>query len=181
MPHRLQAIGKNTSNAGMVRPMAMLFTAAVVLVDGFEETEAVVVADVLRRADVDVALLGHQRLVKGSHNIMLQTDTTIERVMKERFDIVVLPGGMPGAATLRDDKLVQEFLQVQHKRGAKLAAICAAPIALAPGGFLSGKRATCFPGFEDQLGGAVFVDAPVVVTSSPAAPLERRCSLRCIW
>jgi 4-methyl-5(b-hydroxyethyl)-thiazole monophosphate biosynthesis len=137
--------------------------AAVVLVDGFEEIEAVTVIDVLRRANVDVALCGVVALdVVGSHGIALRADRLLRDV--GNVDVVVLPGGMPGAATLRDSDVVRAFVEAQHARGALLAAICAAPIALASWGLLRGRSATCFPGHKPALvaGGATVLVEPVV-------------------
>ena len=137
--------------------------AAIVLVDGFEEIEAVTVIDVLRRASIDVAVCGVSSLdVVGSHGIAVRADMWLRDVGD--VDVVVLPGGMPGAATLRDSDVVRAFVEQQHARGAVAAAICAAPIALASWGLLRRRRATCFPGHEPALlaGGAVVVSEPVV-------------------
>lgn len=132
--------------------------ACVLLADGFEETEAVAVIDVLRRAEIKVEVLGvESKKVTGSHQICIEADALLSDRKNEKFDLVVLPGGMPGAATLRDHWGVQKLVQAQHASGGLVAAICAAPIALAKAGVLEGKRATCFPGFEEQLtaGGAL--------------------------
>ncbi len=132
--------------------------ACVLLADGFEETEAVTVIDVLRRAEIKVEVLGvESKKVTGSHQICIEADALLSDRKNEKFDLVVLPGGMPGAATLRDHWGVQKLVQAQHASGGLVAAICAAPIALAKAGILEGKRATCFPGFEEQLtaGGAL--------------------------
>ena len=140
--------------------------ACVLLIEGFEETEAIATVDVLRRAELQVSLLGvEKRRVTGNHGISLNVDAALDDVIAlgTDFDCVVLPGGMPGAAKLRDNVIVKGFVTAQHRKGAIAAAICAAPIALAHFGLLLGKRATCFPGFEDQLGGAVFVADAVVV------------------
>lgn len=145
--------------------------ACVLLVDGFEETEAVAVVDVLRRAEVQVSLLGvahggkSGRKVTGNHGITVAADAALDDVIAlgTPFDCVVLPGGMPGAAHLRDSVKVRDFVVGQHARGAIAAAICAAPIALAAFGLLQGKRATCFPGFEAQLVGATAQTDDVVV------------------
>jgi protein deglycase len=140
--------------------------ACVLLADGFEETEAVTVIDVLRRAEIKVEVLGvESKKVTGSHQICIEADALLSDRKSEKFDLVVLPGGMPGAATLRDHWGVQKLVQAQHSAGGLVAAICAAPIALAKAGVLDGKRATCFPGFEEQLvtGGAAGVTAEAVV------------------
>jgi 4-methyl-5(b-hydroxyethyl)-thiazole monophosphate biosynthesis len=137
--------------------------ACVLLADGFEETEAVAVIDVLRRAEIKVEVLGVEgKRVTGSHQLVLEADALLSDRKSEKFDLVVLPGGMPGAATLRDHWGVQKLLQAQHASGGLVAAICAAPIALAKAGVLDGKRATCFPGFEDQLGNARHETSAVV-------------------
>jgi 4-methyl-5(b-hydroxyethyl)-thiazole monophosphate biosynthesis len=137
--------------------------ACVLFVDGFEEIEAVTVVDVLRRAGVQTQMVGvEQRQVVGSHGIALQMDTVMSEVDDSRFDAVILPGGMPGAAKLRDNSAVRDFVVGQHVQGAIAAAICAAPMALGRFGLLAGRRATCFPGCESDLGGATFVDAAVV-------------------
>lgn len=141
--------------------------ACVLLVEGFEEIEAVTVVDVLRRADVQVVTIGvDTRKVTGSHGICINVDAALDDIVAvgTTFDCVVLPGGMPGAARLRDSAKVQAFVVAQHAAGALAAAICAGPIALAHFGLLKGKHATCFPGFEDHLsaGGALIEHDAVV-------------------
>ena len=146
---------------------AVAAVAAVVLAPGFEETEAVAVIDVLRRANVVVVVVGVGAaggdVVVGNHGIGVSADAALRDVVGRAFDAVILPGGMPGAARLRDDVEVKAFVVAAAARGAVVAALCAAPIALAAFGVVDGKRVTCFPGFEGDLGGAVFVGGPVVV------------------
>lgn len=152
--------------------------AAVLLAEGFEELEAVTLIDVLRRAGVEVVGLGVTgTTVRGSHGISMLAERALASGAQEAWDLVVLPGGMPGASTLRDDPRVQAFLRAQRARGTALAAICAAPIALGRAGLLAGRRATCFPGFEDQLGGAtvsqevVVEDGNVITSRGPGTAL----------
>lgn len=141
---------------------------AVLIAQGFEEIEAVTIIDVLRRAEVDVTSLsvggsGAGGLdVKGSHGIVIRADKTLAAGAGESWDMVILPGGMPGSAQLRDNAEVQALLKKQHKAGKKIGAICAAPIALGMAGILEGKRAACFPGFEKELRGATVVEDRVV-------------------
>lgn len=151
----------------------------VLLADGFEEIEAVTVIDVLRRADVDVEVLGvTTQRVRGSHAVTVEADHTLEERSQQSWDIVILPGGMPGATHLRDDLRVQALLRRQNQDGGKLAAICAAPIALGAAGILRGRRATCYPGFETQLEGArpaedrVLTDGNVTTSRGPGTALE---------
>src|SRR5687767_1843058 len=138
--------------------------ACVLLAPGFEEIEAVTIIDVLRRGEIDTVVLGVEDLrVEGSHQISISADRTLVDALEEKWDLVVLPGGMPGAANLRDSEVVQRFLKQQDEAGAKLGAICAAPIALAKANLLNGKKATSYPSFEKQVTGATYRREPVVV------------------
>ncbi|MHC5212577.1 MAG: DJ-1 family glyoxalase III [Planctomycetota bacterium] len=152
--------------------------ACVLFAEGFEEIEAVTLVDVLRRAEIETVSVGvGARDVTGSHGITVRTDATLAETAARRWDLVVLPGGMPGAANLRDDAGVQALLAAQHAAGRRIAAICAAPIALAPAGVLEGRRATSYPGYADQLGGAryveesVVVDGPLITSRGPGTAL----------
>lgn len=138
--------------------------AAVLLAEGFEEIEAVTIVDVLRRADIDTVIVGVTgNLVEGAHGIAMRADRSIEKAALESWDLIVLPGGMPGATTLRDDPRVIGWIRDQNARGGRVAAICAAPIALSKAGVLSGRRATSYPGFGDQVAAASYVEEAVVV------------------
>jgi protein deglycase len=144
-----------------------------VLAPGFEETEAVTFIDLLRRAGITVTVLGLESCnVTGSHNItiaadMLFADFTAGGMLYAdftgAFDAIVLPGGMPGTKNLADSQPLFELIRQANEKGRLCAAICAAPIVLAKAGILAGVKATCYPGFEKELGGAQFVkDVPVV-------------------
>lgn len=136
----------------------------VLLAEGFEEIEAITIIDVLRRADIETVIAGVTGTeVEGSHGIRVTADVTLDAASGRPWDLLVLPGGMPGAANLRDDARVQAMLRAQRERGGRIAAICAAPIALARAGVLEGRAATSFPGFEDQLGNVSYRSDPVVV------------------
>jgi 4-methyl-5(b-hydroxyethyl)-thiazole monophosphate biosynthesis len=137
------------------------------LAEGCEEIEAVTIIDVLRRAEIEVvtASLGAVD-VRGSHGIVLRADTTLEALLDQQppphWDAVVLPGGQPGSRHLRDDARVLRLLRGQHQAGGRVAAICAAPIALAAAGLLAGHRATSHPTVAAELAGIRPADAPVV-------------------
>lgn len=127
--------------------------AAIVLAEGFEETEAVTVVDVLRRADINitVASLTGDSPVQGSHNLEIGADTALTDLRRERLDLLVLPGGMPGAKNLsRSDNLL-ELIRAMDEEEKFLGAICAAPLALHAAGVLEGRRATCYPTFRKRL------------------------------
>lgn len=135
------------------------------LAEGFEEIEAITVIDLLRRAGIEVVVAGLQPgHVTGSHGITVVPDTDLDTALQSQFDMVALPGGMPGSAKLAADARLLAFLQRQAKSGQYIAAICAAPSVLAKAGLLSGKRATSYPGFlgADNAPGATILDEVVV-------------------
>jgi 4-methyl-5(b-hydroxyethyl)-thiazole monophosphate biosynthesis len=138
--------------------------AIVPLAEGVEEIEAVTIIDVLRRAEIKVTsvCLG-KNPVTGSHGIKLFADKGIDDVAASEFDCIALPGGMPGSAMLRDDTRVIAMVRELSSRDKIVAAVCAAPIVLGRAGVLAGKRASCFPGNESLLAGAVIVPDPVVM------------------
>ena len=132
------------------------------LADGFEEIEALLPLDLLRRAGLQTITVGlGGREIRGAHGITVLADA--DRVPDGEIDMVILPGGMPGAANLDASDMVADTLARVSARGGYLAAICAAPMVLGHKGYLKGKRAICFPGFEGELIGAdVQTDAFVV-------------------
>ena len=136
------------------------------LAEGFEEIEAVTVVDLLRRAGIDVrtASLGDAR-VTGSHGIPVEADISVDAADVADYDMIVLPGGMPGAAHLGQDPRIITLLRRFADAGRYTAAICAAPGVLAAAGLLDNRRATSFPGFlaPDSAPGISLSDAPVVV------------------
>jgi 4-methyl-5(b-hydroxyethyl)-thiazole monophosphate biosynthesis len=139
----------------------------VFLADGFEEIEALTPVDVLRRAGVKVATVGVTgKTVTGSHRIAVTADLTAEEAKelleKETPEMIVLPGGMPGADNLNSSETVDAFIRKCAAENAYIAAICAAPYVLGVRGILKGRMATCFPGFEDRLEGAEYYDCDVI-------------------
>jgi protein deglycase len=133
-----------------------------ILAEGFEETEAVTFIDLLRRAGIEVILLGlTSSKVKGSHAIIVEADGLLEHFTGP-FDGIVLPGGQPGTNTLAESAIVLDYIQKAHAKGLLCAAICAAPLVLGKAGILNGVRATCFPGVENRLTGTVIEKKPVV-------------------
>lgn len=132
------------------------------LADGFEETEALVTVDILRRAGIAVKTVGvGGRQVTGSHGIAVTADSIDSELRLADATAVVLPGGMPGTKHLEASPVVQEAVSFAEKNGLLLAAICAAPSILGKRGLLNGKRATCYPGFETALIGAAVTGAGV--------------------
>jgi 4-methyl-5(b-hydroxyethyl)-thiazole monophosphate biosynthesis len=134
------------------------------LAEGFEELEAVTVIDILRRAGVEVvvASLGESP-VTGSHGIRLAADTPLAALVEQDFDMVALPGGMPGAEHLKKDARVAEIARRLAAKGRPVAANCAAPMVLAAAGLLDGRRATSYPGFLKDASKTTVTDEAVVV------------------
>jgi 4-methyl-5(b-hydroxyethyl)-thiazole monophosphate biosynthesis len=135
------------------------------LAKGFEEIEAVTVIDLLRRAGIEVVTAGlGPGPVTGSHGIEVTPDTDLDAVLGQAFDLVALPGGMPGAANLAADTRLLALLCQMATSGRITAAICAAPGVLAKAGLLAGKRATSYPGFlsAENAPGTILSEDPVV-------------------
>lgn len=128
----------------------------VFLADGFEEIEGLTVVDLLRRAGIEVRTVSVEagREICGSHGIKLLADTLFAENDYEDAELLVLPGGMPGTLHLKAHAGLAELLKRHCAAGRKAAAICAAPSVLGELGLLNGKKAVCYPGFEDSLLGA---------------------------
>ena len=149
---------------------------AVILANGFEEIEALTVVDVLRRANITCHMVGFEAQITGSHAIQVQTDRVFDGDLSE-YDMIVLPGGMPGAVHLRDNEQLVSELQKFEKIGKKVAAICAAPIALNRAGLLEGRNFTCYDGVQEQISNGhyhketVVVDGNIITSRGPATAL----------
>lgn len=136
---------------------------AVILADGFEEVEAMAIIDILRRADITVVVAGlHPGPVESARHVKVVPDDTIDAVNADNFDMVVLPGGQPGADNLNADKRVKDLIRSFYDKGKLTGAICAAPYVLANAGILDGKEVTAYPSYGDRLGKALYVDKDVV-------------------
>ena len=150
----------------------------VFLANGFEDVEALIPVDVLRRGGIEVVTVSITDfpLVTSAHGVNIETDIMYEQGDFSDADMIILPGGMPGASNLYDHKGVCKAVVDLFAAGGKVAAICAAPaVVLAPLGVLDGKKATCYPGFESALteatytGDLVTVDGNVTTAEGPAA------------
>lgn len=142
----------------------MMKHAAVFLAPGFEECEALITVDLLRRAGIDTLMvsINNTHEVTGSHGITVQPDVMLHDVQHELFDCIVMPGGMPGTAHLMESEAITHITLAHHQNGRLLAAICAAPSVFGVLHLLHDKKATCFPGFEDNLKNAVILSDKVV-------------------
>lgn len=136
----------------------------ILLAPGFEEAEALVPADLLRRANIETALVSLDGApVPGSHGITVAADVTLDKLDRSKADMVVLPGG-PGHKKLGEDSRVERLVRETADQGRWVAAICAAPTLLGGWGLLKGKDAVCYPGMESGLASArTKMDQSVVV------------------
>lgn len=137
----------------------------VFLADGFEEVEALTAVDLLRRARVyvDTVSITDDYKVHGAHGINVQTEDLFEEVDFNEFDMIVLPGGMPGTTNLMQHHGVRQIVTAFAQAGKLVGAICAAPTVLADLGILEGRKATCYPACEEKMKGAIFTGTPVAV------------------
>lgn len=138
--------------------------ACLLLADGFEEVEAITPIDFLRRAGIEVTVIGVSgTTVTGSRQLKVVSDAKAADIDPETYDAVIVPGGMPGAEHIHASGTANGIIRHMMQAGKLVAAICAAPaVVLEPLGILSGKRVTCYPGFEEKLGQAIFSEERVV-------------------
>ena len=151
------------------------------LAQGCEELEAVTITDLLTRAGIQVVTAGlDEQPVKASRGMTLLPDSTLDAVLDERFDMIVLPGGLPGADHLDHDPRIRTLLQRMAGEGKYTAAICAAPKVLASAGLLDGRRATSYPGALDGVNFAtvdvrlepIVIDDKVITSRGPGTAMD---------
>ena len=151
------------------------------LAQGCEELEAVTIIDLLRRADIEVTTAGlDDRIVTASRGTKLVPDTDLDSALKQEYDMVVLPGGLPGADYLDKDPRIKSLLKTMASNNQYTAAICAAPKVLANAGILDGKNATSYPGFLDNMGlvtttlsdKPVVIDGKVITSRGPGTAMD---------
>lgn len=149
------------------------------LATGFEEIEAMTIVDLLRRADIEartVSITGHKRVV-GAHGVAVEADILYEETNYEECQMIVLPGGLPGAEHLGNHEGLASHIRCFAENGKYLAAICAAPMVLGAQGVLEGKKATIYPGMEHLLKGAipqtdaVVEDGAILTSRGPATAM----------
>lgn len=151
---------------------------AVLLADGFEEIEALTVVDIMRRANVVCDMISIKDInVTGTHNIEVKADKVIGDDIRG-YDLIVFPGGMPGATNLQENKKVLEIVKYFNENKKYIAAICAAPIVLSSAGIIKNRNITSYPGFENELSGCnykqekVVVDGNLITSRGPATAME---------
>lgn len=135
------------------------------LADGFEEIEALAPVDILRRSGIEVTTvsIGASKEVTSAHGVTVTADAMFGDTDLGDADLLLVPGGMPGASNIDSHEGARKALAAQAREGRLVGAICAGPMVLGHLGLLNGKRATCYPGFEGELEGAEYTAAPVTV------------------
>ncbi len=167
--HNPKVAGSNPAPATnlqklIIKPMGKI---GILLADGFEEIEAVAVIDILRRANLDVLIVGlSKEPVSSARNVKIVPDVSIDDVDPSTLDLVVLPGGLGGVENLKKDPRVERLIKGVAEKGKFIGAICAAPTALAKFGILEGKKATVYPSLKDDIKNAIYVDNRVVEDSN---------------
>lgn len=137
----------------------------VFLADGFEEVEALTVVDYLRRVDIEVDMVSitENTEVVGAHNIRVIADKLMKDIKDiDSYDGLVIPGGLPGATNLRDNKNVIELVKDMNSKDGLIGAICAGPIVLERAGIIKDKDVTSYPGFEEELESSSYIKNSVV-------------------
>lgn len=132
--------------------------------EGYEEIEALTVVDIIRRAGMEAVMVSvtGDKKVRSSHGVDVITDELVENLDFSQADVLFLPGGMPGTRNLMKCRLLMDKIMEHNEAGKRLAAVCAAPSVFGHLGLLAGRKATCFPGFEEELTGAEVVGDAVV-------------------
>lgn len=145
---------------------------------GFEETEAIAPLDLLRRAGVSVATVGiNGKIIKGSHGIGVEADMELGEMDLTNLDMIILPGGLGGVASIKASEAALEAVRFAWENGKFVAAICAGPTILAQLGITDGKKATCYPGCEEQMGSANMVQAAAVTDGKVITGTSAGCAI----
>ena len=151
----------------------------IILAEGFEEIEAFTVVDVLRRLNIicDICSVNNAE-VSGSHGIKVAADNVFDKMDFDDYDVLILPGGMPGAKNLKSDQRVIKLINKFYKEHKLISAICAAPIVLQEAGIIKDRRVTSYPNFRDELKDSIYLedvvvqDDNIITSRGPATALE---------
>lgn len=154
-----------------------MIKAFVLIKNGFEEVEALTVVDYLRRAEIDIKIVSTEEdlELQGAHGIKIIADMAFDELDRDDIDLVFLPGGMPGATSLKDDEKVLELITYLNDKGRAISAICAAPIVLEAAGVIEDKTVTSYPSFDEKLPSIgeysqdiVVIDENIITSRGPA-------------
>ena len=158
----------------------------VIFTEGFEEIEGLSIVDILRRADIPCQTIATKKgLITGAHGVSIQPDGFIKDLDLDDIDVVILPGGSPGYLNLAEDENVLNIIRKMNEKGKIIAAICASPFVLVKAGILKNRKATIYPGMEDEIinaGGivqdnVVVIDENIITSRGPATAIPFALSL----
>ena len=145
---------------------------------GFEETEAIAPLDLLRRAGVEIQTVGlNGKIIYGGHGIGVEADIEIDQLDLTTLEMVILPGGLGGVASIRSCQQAMDAIRFAYENSKYTAAICAGPTVLADLGITDGKKATCYPGCEGQMGSAIMVEAAAVTDGKVITGTSAGCAV----
>ena len=152
----------------------------VMFAEGNEEVEALTPVDLFRRVGehVDIVSVTDDLIITSSHGVDIMATTTLEKLKKEEYDAIIIPGGLTGATSLKDNERVLDLIRYMNESGKVVAAICAGPIVLEAAGVLKGKNITSYPGFEKSFEDAhyhedtVVIDGNIVTSRGPATAMQ---------
>lgn len=145
---------------------------------GFEETEAIAPLDLLRRAGLQVQTVGlNGKIIYGSHGIGVEADITIDQLDLNQLEMVILPGGLGGVASIRGCSKAMDAIRYAYENDKYTAAICAGPTVLADLGIVDSRKATCYPGCEDRMGSAMMVEAAAVTDGKLITGTSAGCAV----
>ena len=145
---------------------------------GFEETEAIAPLDLLRRAGLQIMTVGlNGKVIYGGHGIGVEADIEIDQLDLTDLEMVILPGGLGGVASIRSCRKAMDAIRFAYENGKYTAAICAGPTVLADLGITDGKKATCYPGCESQMGSAIMVEAAAVTDGKVITGTSAGCAV----
>ena len=149
---------------------------AVLMAEGFEESETLTIVDILRRAGIHCNTFGFEEgFVKGMHKIYVKADRLFDETIKD-YDVLVLPGGRPGGANLKDNPDVIEMVRYFDSRDKYIAAMCSGTVVLSDAGVINGKQVTGYTGYAEKLKGGIFkedvvvFDKNIITSQGPATP-----------
>lgn len=147
--------------------------AVIIIAPGFEESETLTIVDIMRRANLTCDMMGFERIVTGGHHITIECDKTLNKSILD-YDMIILPGGIPGATNLCEHDLLIHYLQLMNQQHKYICAICAAPIVLEKANLLQNKYYTAYNGYDQKikqgtyLNDSVVVDGHIVTSRGPA-------------
>ena len=145
---------------------------------GFEETEAIAPLDLLRRAGVEIQTVGlNGKVIYGGHGIGVEADIEIAEMVLTKLEMIILPGGLGGVASIRGCKAAMDAIAFAYEHGKYTAAICAGPTVLADLGIVNGKNTTCYPGCEGQMGSANMVESAAVTDGKLITGTSAGCAV----